>query len=162
MSLDWRPPHPVGAGCRTHARYHEVHVSIGPNPRVRHERPRFRGLPPLSAPTRLPFASGRVRSDVGCAQNLMIDIENVRQRFAISGAVILVGNQQWVASVTSITASDGRALVSIGLSGPHERRRAVRVRLDADRLEADGTVATVLERISAWLPHSDTGDILEL
>lgn len=92
----------------------------------------------------------------------MIDIENVRQRFAINGAVILVGNQQWVANVTSITASDGRALVSINLSGPHERRRSVRVRLDASRLEADETVPSVLERIATWLPHSDTGDVLEL
>jgi hypothetical protein len=92
----------------------------------------------------------------------MIDIDIVHQRFGINGAVILVGNQQWVAGVTSITASDGRALVSITLRGPHERRRSVRVRLDVARLDSEETLASVLERIAAWLPHSDTGEILEI
>jgi hypothetical protein len=92
----------------------------------------------------------------------MIDIDTVRQRFGINGAVILVGNQEWIATVTSITASDGRALVSLVLRGPHERRRGVRVRLDVARLDAEETLASVLDRIAAWLPHSDTDDILEI
>ena len=75
-----------------------------------------------------------------------------------------VGNQHWAVSCQEIDADSGGGAVLLWvLSGPHERQRTVRMRLDLERLLAGGYDAgRAAELVRQWLPYSDRDEVLEI
>lgn len=77
---------------------------------------------------------------------------------------VRIGNQHWTVFCNETCADDGRSVVLLWLlSGPYERHRTVRIRLDADRLLSGAYDAErAAELVRRWLPSSDRDEVFEL